>query len=208
MSRTRPSPPGWAAFNHPVGKRRPASQRGTPRRPSRRAPPGQAPYPQRRRCGAGLRQPTRRRPTPPTGQPTRLAERRVHTQSAVSRIRRAFGRRPQLLDESKLSPPRPPVHRQGPRRRRPGPESTRCRRRVCVDEETQVQGLDRTARCCRCCRGRPSAAPRLQAQCTTNLSSRPRRRLRRVIADMTAHAIGRGVPQVLEPSSTVASPTA
>ena len=51
------------------------------------------------------------------------------SQSAISRIWRAFGLKPHQTEAFKLSP-RPAVHRQGPRHRGPIPEPSRCGRRV------------------------------------------------------------------------------
>ena len=67
------------------------------------------------------------------------------SQSArVSRIWRAFGLKPHLVDTFKLSP-RPALRREGPRHRRSLRQPARGALVLCVDEKTQVQALDRTA---------------------------------------------------------------
>ena len=66
------------------------------------------------------------------------------TQSAVSRIWRAFGLKPHLVDSFKLSLV-PVVHRQGSRRCRVVSKPPDAAVVLCVDEKSQIQVLDRTA---------------------------------------------------------------
>ena len=85
-------------------------------------------------------------PTDATHWSTRsMAKATGMSQSAVSRIWRAFGLKPHLRRDLQAVA-RPAVHREGAGRRR-GSTSTRPRRALvlCVDEKTQVQALDRTA---------------------------------------------------------------
>ena len=65
------------------------------------------------------------------------------TQTAMSRIWRAFGLKPHLVDLEAVH--RPAVHRQGPRHRRAVPGPARAALVLCVDEKSQIQALDRTA---------------------------------------------------------------
>jgi hypothetical protein len=91
-----------------------------------------------------------------------LARQLGMSQSAISRIWRAFGLKPHLVDTFKLSTDPQFIEKVrdvvglylNP------PEAALV---LCVDEKTGVQALDRTARSCRCCQasrsGRPMITP-------------------------------------------------
>ena len=100
----------------------------------------------RRRCGAGDRQDPggARRRMRPTGRPGRWPQATGMSQSAVSRIWRAFGLKPHLVENFKLSPD--PLFIDKVRDivglyLNP-PDAAVV---LCVDEKSQIQALDRTA---------------------------------------------------------------
>ena len=100
------------------------------------------------------------------------------SQSAVSRIWRAFGLKPHQIETFKLSP-RSAVHRQGPRHRRAVSQSARgggraLRRREVADPGARPLGAGAAADA----GGAGAADPRLRPQRHHQPVRRPRRRLR------------------------------
>ena len=101
------------------------------------------------------------------------------TQTAVLRIWKAFGLQPHRQETWKLS--KDPLFIDKVRDvvglYLDPPERAVV---LCVDEKSQIQALDAPRRCCRCCRARRSAHPRLQARrapraCTRRWTWRPAR---------------------------------
>ena len=80
------------------------------------------------------------------------------SQSAISRIWRAFGRKPHLVDTFKLATDPQVIDkvRDLVALYLHSPEAAMV---LCVDEKMGVPALDGTARCCRCCRACPNARP-------------------------------------------------
>ena len=77
------------------------------------------------------------------------------SQTAVSRIWRAFGLQPHRV-ETLEAVEGPAVHRQGPRRRRPVPRPARARGRACASmRRARSRRSTAPRRSCRCCRARP-----------------------------------------------------
>ena len=121
------------------------------------------------------------------------------SQSAVSRIWRAFGLKPHLIDSFKLSPD--PLFIDKVRDvvglyLNP-PDAAVV---LCVDEKTQVQALDRTAPVLPLLPGTPERRTHdYRRHGTTNLYAALDVASGQVIADMTPPASGRRVPPVPEP---------
>ena len=128
------------------------------------------------------------------------------SQSAVSRIWRAFGLKPHLVDSFKLSPDPQFIDKVrdivglylNP------PDAAVV---LCVDEKSQIQALDRTAPVLPLLPGTPERRTHdYRRHGTTNLYAALDVASGNVIADMTATPPRRGVPPLLEPDRHAASP--